>query len=167
MSEGNVQIIYGRGRGKTSAALGYAVKEACHEGSVVIIEFLKRKNTEEAEFLTCLEPQVRIFRFQKSSEAYADLSAEEQEDARKNMLNGLSYARKVLQTGECSCLVLDEVLGLVDYGIVPEEELIALLSMRPENTDIILTGRVLSDQLREYADQIFEIRTEKELTKEE
>ncbi len=162
MSRGNVQVIYGQGKGKTSAALGFAVQEACHDGSVVAIEFLRKKDTDEIDFLARLEPEIRIFRFQKSERDYADLDEEARQEERKNMINGLSYVRKVFQTGECDKLILDEVLGLVDYGIIPEEELIELLESRPDDMDVILTGRVLEDRLRDYADQIIEIRAEKE-----
>ncbi len=167
MSQGSVLVIYGQGKGKTSAALGFAVQAACHEGSVVAIEFLRKKDTDEIDFLGRLEPEIRIFRFQKSARDYAALDEQERQEERKNMINGLGYARKVFQTGECNKLILDEVLGLVDYGIVPEEKLIELLDQRPDDTEVILTGRVLGDRLREYADNVIEIRAEKERKEEE
>ncbi len=161
MAKGKVQVIYGNGKGKTSAALGYAVQEACHNGSVVVIEFLKKKDTDEIAFLDRLEPEIRVFRFQKSQKYYSELSQQEQLEEQRNMLNGLSYVRKVFQTEECSRLILDEVLGLADEGIITEEDLIKLLDQRPDDMDIILTGRVLGACLHDYADDIFEIRTEK------
>ncbi len=163
MSKGRVQVIYGSGRGKSAAALGYAVMEARRGGSVVVIEFLKKKTgvDPDNDILTRLEPEVRVFRFQKSAQDYDDLSEEEQIEEQKNMRNALAYVRKVLQTGECSRVVLDEVLGLADDGIVTEEDLIKLLEMRPDDMDVILTGRVLGERLREYADDIFEIHAEK------
>jgi len=163
MSMGKIQVYYGSGRGKTSAALGCAIHEASIEGSVIIIEFLKRKNEDETAFLQRLEPEIRVFRFQKSSRNYEELDEQGQFDEQMNMKNGMNFARKVLQTGECSALILDEVLGLVDYGIISEEDLLALLCLRSEETDIILTGRVLGDGLREYADAVYEISVRKDV----
>ena len=164
MSTGKVRVYYGEGRGKTSAALGCAIHEACREGTVIIIEFLKKKNEEEIQFLSRLEPEIKVLRFQKSDRDYGELNEQEQFEEQMNMVNGMNYARKVLQTGECSALVLDEVLGLVDNQIVSEEDLLKLLELRSEDTDVILTGRVLSGALLEYADSVFEINMKKEAT---
>jgi len=163
MSMGKIQVYYGNGRGKTSAALGCAIHEASALGSVIIIEFLKRKNEDESAFLKRLEPEIRMFRFQKSGRNYEELDEQGQIDEQMNMKNGMNYARKVLQTGECSVLILDEVLGLVDYGIISEEELLSLLRLRSEETDVILTGRVLGAGLRDYADTVYEISVRKDI----
>lgn len=161
MSTGKVQVYYGDGRGKTSAALGCAIHEICREGSVIIIEFLKKKDVDEIDFFRRFEPQLRVFRFQKSDNNYDELGEQEQLEEQMNMKNGFQFARKVLQTGECSTLVLDEVLGLVDYQIISEEDLLKLLDLRSEDTDVILTGRVLGDALLKYADAAYEIRMKK------
>lgn len=163
MSTGRVQVYYGNGRGKTSAALGYAIHEASKDGSVVIIQFLKQKDDDEISFIRRLEPEIRLFRFQKSEKFYDELSEQEQLEEQMSMKNGMSYARKVLQTGECSTLILDEVLGLLDNGIVTDEDLINLIRVKSEETDLILTGRVISDAIFESADQVYEICTKKEV----
>lgn len=161
MGTGKVQVYYGDGRGKTSAALGCAIHEICRDGSVIIIEFLKKKDVDEIEFFRRLEPQLRVFRFQKSDKYYDDLGEQEQLEEQMNMKNGFQFARKVLQTGECSTLVLDEILGLVDYQIISEEDLLKMLDLRSEETDVILTGRVLGESLLEYVDAAYEIRMKK------
>ncbi|MCD8300366.1 MAG: cob(I)yrinic acid a,c-diamide adenosyltransferase [Clostridiales bacterium] len=156
-----VQVYYGNGRGKTSAALGCAINEACRGGSIIIIEFLKKKDGDAADYLSRLEPEIRIFRFQRSGQDFGDLSEEEQAEESRNMLNGLGFAKKVILTGECSKLVLDEILGLADRGIVSEEDIISLLKLRNDDMDVILTGRVLGDKIREYADEVFHIESQK------
>lgn len=66
MSEGRIQIFTGTGRGKTSAAFGTALRCAAQGESVVIIQFLKRRAEErELEFYKRLEPEIRIFRFER------------------------------------------------------------------------------------------------------
>ena len=67
-----------------------------------------------------------------------------------------------MTTEECSMLVLDEVLGLVDKKVISVEDLIALIETRSEDTTILLTGRVLDDALLPYLDEVYRIQTEKE-----
>ena len=161
MDKGNVQVYYGYGRGKTSAALGYAIHEASRGGNSIVIQFLKGKDTAEITFARRLEPEIKLFRFQKSEDLYDDLSDEEKFEENMSMNNGISYARKVLVTGECSMLILDEVLGLVDKKIITAQELIDVIRAKSDETKMILTGRVMPEALIPYADEIYKIQTEK------
>lgn len=162
MSTGKIQVYYGEGRGKTSAALGYAIHEASKGESVIVIQFFYKKDEDEISFLGRLEPEIRLFRFQKSEKFYRELPAEEQLEEQMNMKNGISYARKVLQTGECDILILDEVLGLLDQNIVPEEEILQLMAMKSDDMHMIMTGQVISDGIMEQADDVYEICIKKE-----
>lgn len=161
MKRGIVQAFYGYGKGKTSAALGHAIQEASRGGRCIMIQFLKERADEEFEFAHRLEPEINMFRFQKSADLYDNLSEEGQLEEQMNMKNGMNYARKVLVTGECSMLVLDEVLGLVDKKIIAVEELIKLLQAKDEETTIIVTGRVLDEALLPYVDEVYRIQAEK------
>ena len=77
------------------------------------------------------------------------------------MKNGLNFAKKVLVTGECDMLILDEVLGLVDNQIVSVAELTNLVEAKEDDVDLIFTGRVLDDSIRPLADEIYNIVAEK------
>lgn len=67
-----------------------------------------------------------MFRFQKREDSFEDLTPQEREEEIPNLANGLNFAKKVLATGECDVLILDEVLGLVEQGIATVEEIHAL-----------------------------------------
>ncbi len=163
MSTGKIQVYYGAGRGKTSAALGYAIHEASKGESVIVIQFLKRKDEDEISFLGRLEPEIRLFRFQKSEKYYNELPEEEQLEEQMNMKNGINYARKVLQTGECNILILDEVLGLLNEQIVSEEEILQLMELKSDDMDLIMTGQIISDGIIAHADEVYEICIKKEV----
>lgn len=167
MSKGSVQVYYGEGRGKTTAAYGSALRAVGEGKSVYIIQFLKGKDIFESEIFKRLEPEIKFFRFEKSSECYDNLSEEEQHEEQINMKNGIAYARKVLVTGECNFLVLDEVLGLVDNGVITAEELESVVKAKSEDTEIVFTGRVLEEAIRPYADEIYNIVAEKTSASEE
>lgn len=155
MSTGKIQVYYGAGRGKTSAALGYAIHEASKGESVIVIQFLKRKDEDEISFLGRLEPEIRLFRFQKSEKYYNELPDEGQLEEQMNMKNGINYARKVLQTGECNILILDE-------QIVSEEEIVQLMELKSDDMDLIMTGQIISDGIITHADEVYEICIKKE-----
>lgn len=163
MSTGKIQVYYGAGRGKTSAALGYAIHEASKGESVIVIQFLKRKDEDEISFLGRLEPEIRLFRFQKSEKYYNELPEEGQLEEQMNMKNGINYARKVLQTGECNILILDEVLGLLNEQIVSEEEIVQLMELKSDDMDLIMTGQIISDGIIAHADEVYEICIKKEV----
>lgn len=161
MATGSVQVYYGAGRGKSPAALGRAIRAAAEGKTVFVIQFLKGKSDEEMEFLKRLEPEIKFFRFEKSEEYFSELSEEEQLEEVKNIKNGINFAKKVLTTGECDLVILDEVLGLVDHGLIDAEELKTLIGARLDDTDLIMTGWVLSDELRPYIDEIYHLIPEK------
>lgn len=157
MEKGMVQIYSGAGHGKTSAAIGRAIRAASTGQSVVIIQFLKGLG--ENEFLKRLEPEIKFFRFEKSDADFNDLSENEQKEEVQNIKNGLNFAKKVLMTGGCSLLILDEVLGLVDNGIISVDDLKAILDSKAEDMDVIITGIYLNDAICFMADEISQIET--------
>ncbi len=157
MCEEKVTVYCGDGKGKTTAALGYAGRSASQGDSVIMIQFLKGKREEELEFLRRLEPEMRMFSFARSEKNFSELSGEEQQEEKMNIRNGFNFARKVLVTGECNLLILDEFLGLLDNHMISQQDLDALMNAKSEDTRIIFTGRVMSDMLRKYVGNIYEI----------
>lgn len=158
MGRGFITIFTGDGRGKSPAALGRAVQTAVAGKSVVIIQFLKGKGLEDSDFLRRMEPEIKLFRFEKSDENFVELSDEKKKEEIMNIRNGINFARKVLTTGECDLLILDEVLGLIEKDIISVEDLKNLLAARGD-TNIILTGITLKDEICVLADEVSKIET--------
>ncbi|MCI8787785.1 MAG: cob(I)yrinic acid a,c-diamide adenosyltransferase [Lachnospiraceae bacterium] len=158
MAKGLVYIYTGDGKGKSSAALGRALQAAIEGKSAVIIRFLKGNGSKEADFLRRMEPEIKLFSFEKSDESYEALSEEKKQEEIVNIKNEINFAKKVLATRECDLLILDEVLRLVEKEIVSVEDLKALLECRGD-TDIILTGAKAGDDICGLADEISRIET--------
>lgn len=158
MAKGLIHIYTGDGRGKSPAAIGRAVQSAAQGKRVVIIQFLKGKGLGDSEFLRKMEPEIKIFHFEKSDENFEMLSEEKKQEEICNIKNGLNFAKKVLTTGECDLLILDEVLGLLEKDIISVEELKTLLACRDE-TNVILTGITLKDDICVLADEVSKIET--------
>lgn len=162
MKKGTIHIFSGDGHGKSPAALGRAVQMACLGKNVVVIQFLKGKGLNESDFLKRLEPEIKLFRFEKSQSDFSTLTEEQKAEETFNIRNGLNFAKKVLYTGGCDLLILDEVLGLIDNQIITVEELKQLLEMGSgENTDIIMTGITLNDEICVLADEVTKLETVK------
>lgn len=159
MKQGLIHIYSGDGHGKSPAALGQAVLSAAAGESVVIIQFLKGRGVKDSEFIQRLEPEIKIFRFEKGDGNFDALSEEKKTEEIINIKNGLNYAKKVLATGECDLLILDEVLGLIDNKIITVDDLKNLLEARDDETDIIMTGIALSDEVCMLADEVSRIET--------
>lgn len=161
MKEGYTQVFCGKGDGKSSAALGKGLIGACNGKKVIVIQFLKAKINCEKQFLTRLEPEIKLFRFEKCSGKFDSLSEDEKAEEIMNIKNGINFAKKVLVTGECDILVLDEIIGLVDEGILSVEELISIIKAKSNEVNIYMTGMNLPSGLTEYVDYISTIEPEK------
>ena len=108
-----------------------------------------------------LEPEIKFFRFAKSDSCFEDLTEEQKQEEIMNLRNGFNYGRKVVSTGACDMVILDEILGVLDEGVISADEIRELCVGKPEDMTLICTGRVLEDSIREYADEIYNIAPEK------
>lgn len=151
----NIQIYYGNGKGKSSAALGVCIKEASMGKTVTVVQFLKGSNQQRLEFLRKLEPDIRIFSFEQSNACFCDLPKELQEDQLVNIRNAWNFVKKVTRTGECDILVIDEILGVIDIGIITLDEFREMLEEKQEGMDLILTGSCLPSGMADYAKNIY------------
>lgn len=155
MEKGLTEVYCGTARGKTTLAMGQSLQAASEGQSVIIIQFMKGKESQAMDFLQNLENlDIKIFRFEKQDTCYEELSEQEKSEEKQNILNGLNFARKVVVTQECDVLVLDEILGLLDSGIADADAMAEILKLKRETMHIIMTGRELPEKLRGYVDSI-------------
>ena len=118
MKGGNVEVICGSGIGKTSLAIGKGIAALTRQKKVIMIQFLKgSQNQVGLDILEVLEPRLKVFRFEKADTYFENLSPEEKQEELINIRNGFNFARKVVTTGECDLLILDEVLGVLEGGL--------------------------------------------------
>ena len=161
MSKGIVRVYYGEGHGKSTAALGTAIREVSHGKTATVISFLKEKDADSEALLKRLEPELKFFRFEKTDNSFDELSVSEKEEEIMNLKNGYNYSKKVITTGGCDLVVLDEVLDLLEKQIVAEEEFLNMMAAVPEDMVVICTGRAVPDCVREGADELYQITLEK------
>lgn len=159
--KGLTQIYCGPGKGKTSVAIGQAIRAVGYGKRAIVIQFLKGRATSRLDYLNAMEPEVRLFRFEKKDKFYEDLTEEEKKEENLNIRNGLNFARKVLLTEECDMLILDEILGALEFGIVSEEEIESLIQAKADETELIMTGNVVTEALKNAADRVVSLEVVK------
>ena len=155
------EVYCGNGKGKTALAIGQSLREATQGKSVIVIQFLKGRERRSLDFLQeLMNLDFKIFRVEKQDCCYAELTEEEKKEENVNILNGVNFARKVIVTQECDFLLLDEILGLVDKGIVTVDTVADILKQKDESMHIVMTGWNLPEELRPYVDMITTLNTE-------
>ena len=96
MEKGLVKIYFGEGKGKSTSSMGRALVCAGEEKEVFVIQFLKGKMTGSLDYLKRLEPEIKVFRFEREEAFYEDLSDEEKQEEKKENCLSLKGCRVLL-----------------------------------------------------------------------
>lgn len=165
MRKGQISVYYGAGKGKTAVAVGYGMRATCEGLRVVMVQFLEYHNSKEIKELERLDPDFRVFRFEKERDGAVLRKAEVNQALHKEISseiqNAFNFTKKIVDTGECEMLLLDGILECVEKGYIQESELEEMMEKRPEFMDILLTGTILPGSLAKKAENIYQISTEK------
>ena len=154
---GLTHIYYGDGKGKTTAALGLALRAAGCGRNVVIVQFLKDWNCGELHSLALL-PNVTVLRGKASGGVFIHEMNEEQKAETKAIHNkNLSDAMELQGLGRCDMLVLDEAIDALALGVLDEELFERLIDNKPGEMELVITGHSLRDDLLARADYVTEM----------
>ena len=158
--QGLVHIYYGNGKGKTTAAMGLALRALGQGEAVVIVQFLKKYATGEIQMLQG-EARAQVFRGKAGNHFTSAMTEEERKETRKIHEMNFSRAEQLIAEGKCELLILDEVLDAVAKGMFDEGMLVSFLKRRPPFLEVVLTGRAASPAVRETADYITKMEKER------
>jgi cob(I)alamin adenosyltransferase len=154
MDVGKVQIYTGDGKGKTTAALGLALR-ACGSGyRVYIAQFVKGMHYGELDALARFSDRITIRQFGRDCFIRNEPTAEDIRLARE----GWAEVRRVMSQEPVDLLILDEIGIALHYGLVSLEEARELVRDRPRSMELVLTGRKIPHELFELADLVTEMR---------
>lgn len=147
-----MQVYTGDGKGKTTAALGLALRAAGHGLRSIIFCFMKTHDT-YGEILGAgrFPPEIAIRAVGR--ETFVDRDDPAPEDVRAAR-EGFAAAREAALSGEYDLVVLDEFNLILDFGLVPVDEALALFRDRPRHVEIVLTGRSAPPAVLEAADLV-------------
>lgn len=159
--KGLVHIYTGDGKGKTTAAVGLGVR-ACGRGlKVLMVQFLKGAPTGEMYSLKALEPGFELYRGTETKKFTWEMNTEEKTRTTEEQSGIFEFAVSTAVGGKCDLLILDEALGAISSGMLDKEAVMEFIKGKPENLELVLTGRGATPELIELADYISEIRAVK------
>jgi len=154
---GFVQIYTGDGKGKTTAALGLAIRAAGAGLRVFIAQFLKCSASSELKSLSRLAPEITILQYGRPSFIEGKPTPEDIAAAER----GLREARTAMLSGKYDVLILDEINIAIHFHILSIESVLSLIDEKPEGVELILTGRNADSRLIARADLVTEMRNVK------
>ena len=153
MEKGYIQVYTGNGKGKTTAALGLALRCLCAGNRVFFGQFMKGQDYSELQAPGYLEGLVM--------EQFGDLhfvrGKPSEEDCR-SARRGLFRMREILASGKYDLVVFDEVNTSLFFHLVEIKEVLDVLDLRPEKTEVIMTGRYAPQEIIDRADLVTEMR---------
>jgi len=150
--KGRIQVYTGNGKGKTTAALGLALRAAGWEYRTFIGQFLKGQSCGELAAAAGLAPFITIEQFGREGFLTIEDTPEEEDVGRAR--RGLDRCREALRSGEYRLVILDEVLVAVHFNLLTEADLLEFLDQKPDDVEVVLTGRFAPASVIERADLV-------------
>jgi cob(I)alamin adenosyltransferase len=152
--KGYVQVYTGNGKGKTTAALGLALRAAGAGLKVFFAQFMKGKKSCEhsilgklGDFITFRQYGSELFIHDKPTENDVSMAGK-----------GLAEAKEAMQSGEYKVVVLDEANVAADYNLFSIEELLDLIREKPDDVELVITGRDAHPDIIDAADLVTEMK---------
>ncbi|PRX29858.1 cob(I)alamin adenosyltransferase [Orenia metallireducens] len=174
LSQGLVQIYTGDGKGKTTAALGLALRAAGHGLKVEVIQYLKGSTYTGELYSTERLANLNIKQFGKGC-SYAALikqglmgctgcgecfikNSKNKEAHQKFVTWAYEYTKEILEEGKQDLVILDEINNALRYDLLSTEDVLKLIELKSEQTELILTGRRMPQDILEKADLVTEMK---------
>ncbi|MEW9122151.1 MAG: cob(I)yrinic acid a,c-diamide adenosyltransferase [Thermotaleaceae bacterium] len=158
LNKGLVQVYTGDGKGKTTAALGQALRTVGCGYKVYMIQFLKGGDSGELHSVEKLAPDFEIFRFDTVKKFFWKLDEVEKRELKKKIEEAFEFAKKAVKEEACNMLILDEIMGVLSNKILSVEEVCQLIKDKPEHMELILTGRNVPQEIADLADYVSEVK---------
>ena len=153
-----LHIYFGKGKGKTSAALGLILRATGYGKRIILFQFLKPKKLFSGEYASLKKfPKVKQARFNQKHPIFMERNKEEQiVKLRKHIQKSMLKLEEIIQKGNFDILVCDEMLNLIYQDFIKEQDVIKLLTKVKDKKEIILTGRNKPNRLIKIADYVTE-----------
>jgi len=155
LTKGTIQVYTGDGKGKTTAALGQALRACGHGFRVFMVQFMKGSENYGEVMIFGKVPGFKLV--QSGLPTFVEKGNPSEEDLRLAR-EGMELARKAVEDGTWDIVILDEINVAVDYGLVDVDEVLDLTKKRPPRMELILTGRYAPKEFIEIADLVTEMK---------
>ena len=155
--KGYIHIYTGDGKGKTTAALGLAIRAAGAGLQVFLAQFIKGKQYSELNSLKRLSDLITVEQFGLPRFINGKPSVPDMEAARY----GLEMLKSSMLSGKFDVIIVDEANVAVTYGLLSKQDLLDLMAMKPESLELVITGRGALPEIIDKADLVTEMKAVK------
>ncbi|RJX24205.1 MAG: cob(I)yrinic acid a,c-diamide adenosyltransferase [Dethiobacter sp.] len=154
--KGLVLVYTGNGKGKTTAALGLALRAMGHGCRVFMVQF-KKGNPGYGEIQAIYKylPDFKVVQSGKNKMSPDGVLADDENGV---VLDGFNQGKEALCSGEYDLVIFDEINVVMDHGQLAVQEVTEMLSRRPEHVDVVLTGRNAPEEIINLADLVSEVK---------
>ena len=156
MNKGMIHIYTGNGKGKTSAALGIAVRAAGAGLKTLIIQFMKEYPYSEKESLKVLSEYITFEQYGGDKFVYEKRLPNEEEKSK--IYDGITSAKEAINDKNFDIIILDEIFIGVYFKVFGNQDIISILEKRNTDKELILTGRYADKSIIEMADLVTEMK---------
>ena len=157
--KGHIQVYTGDGKGKTTVALGLALRAAGYKHKVYIGQFLKGQEYGELLSAKKLQPYITIEQFGRKG--FIHVTKDPDEEDIKRARRGLKKCREAMLSRKYRIIIVDEINVAVELNLLTEEEVHKLLDNKSEDVEIIMTGRYAPPSFLKRADLVTEMKEKK------
>jgi len=154
--KGCIHIYCGEGKGKTTAAIGLAVRAAGRGRKVLVVRFLKTEDSGEVPVLREI-PGITVVPCDRTFGFVFQMNEKQKKEAAEYFSERFRAAVRDAADGDYDVLILDEMMASCNYGMVPETEVVEFLKRKPEKLEVVMTGREPSAELVSQADYVSEV----------
>ncbi len=155
MNKGYVQIYTGNGKGKTTAAIGLAVRAAAAGLTVYVGQFVKEMEYGEVRMIWERFPEITVELFGNEAGCIVDRDVSEADI--KGAEEGLAHLEQALACGSYDVVIADELTIPVKMGLLEEKRILDLIENKPDRVELIITGRGATEKMIEAADLVSEM----------
>ncbi|MEA2101667.1 MAG: cob(I)yrinic acid a,c-diamide adenosyltransferase [Thermodesulfobacteriota bacterium] len=156
LGKGYVHIYTGDGKGKTTAALGLALRGAGCGLRTIVIQFMKGRHYSELDAAKMLEGLLVIE--QHGSQEFCRLTNPPDPGDVKRAHHALERIHEIVSSCSCDILIADEVIVSMMFHLVTEDEILDIIHARPDGMELVLTGRGATPALMDAADLVTEMK---------
>lgn len=153
---GYIQVYTGNGKGKTTAALGLALRAAGHGQKTFMGQFLKGQDYGELTAVKNLSPFITIEQYGRKG--FYHVTKDPDEEDIKRARTGLEKCKAAMLSGQFRIIILDEINVAVHFNLLSDKDILSVLKQKPEDVEVILTGRYAPESIIKKADLVTEMK---------
>ncbi len=166
MEKGLIHIYCGDGKGKTTAAMGLAIRAAGREKKVFITQFLKSGKSGELVSLEKLKEYITFLPGRPVNKFVWNMNDEEKMEAKREHTARFKEIKDIIKNEDYDLLILDEIIATINNGFIELNEVIDFLKNKPETLEVVMTGRDPKEELIELTNYVTEMQCIKHPFKE-